>query len=52
MLRRKKLELKAANSSLGCKVNKFVDKESIDDESSSDGDSDENLTVDWRAKHL
>lgn len=46
------MELKAANSSLGSKENKVVDKESSDDESSSDGDSDENLTVDWRAKHL
>ncbi|OIT34004.1 PREDICTED: zinc finger protein 830-like [Nicotiana attenuata] len=52
MLRRKKMELKAAKSSLGSKENKVADKESSDDESSSDGDSDENLTVDWRAKHL
>lgn len=52
MLRSKKMELKAAKSSLGSKESKVVNKESSDDESSSDGDSDENLTVDWRAKHL
>ncbi|PHT99753.1 hypothetical protein BC332_29541 [Capsicum chinense] len=50
MLRRKKMELKAAKSSLGTRESKIADKESSDDESSSD--SDENLTVDWRAKHL
>ncbi|KAG5574287.1 hypothetical protein H5410_054421 [Solanum commersonii] len=52
MLRKKKLEVKAAKSSLGSKESKVANKESSDDESSSDDDSDENLTVDWRAKHL
>lgn len=52
MLRKKKLEVKAAKSSLGSKESKVANKEFSDDESSSDDDSDENLTVDWRAKHL
>lgn len=52
MLRKKKMEVKAAKSLLGSKESKVANKESSDDESSSDDDSDENLTMDWRAKHL
>ncbi|KAM7523872.1 hypothetical protein LguiA_013774 [Lonicera macranthoides] len=51
MLRRKKTELKAARS-MHSKGEQVVVKESSHSESSSDNDSDEDLTVDWRAKHL
>ncbi|XP_027111557.1 protein ABA AND ROS SENSITIVE 1-like [Coffea arabica] len=52
MLRRKKMELKAARSSVDGNGIQDLGKKSINEESSSDDDSDENLTVDWRAKHL
>lgn len=46
------MELKAAKSTTRGKDTRITNKESSDEESSSDVDSDENLTVDWRAKHL
>lgn len=53
ILRRKKMELKAARSSVGGNgIQVLGKKKSTNEESSSDDDSDENLTVDWRAKHL
>ncbi|XP_031107383.1 zinc finger protein 830-like [Ipomoea triloba] len=51
-LRKRKMELKAAKSTIRGKDTQITNKESSDEESSSDVDSDENLTVDWRAKHL
>ncbi|KAL3523442.1 hypothetical protein ACH5RR_016276 [Cinchona calisaya] len=47
ILRRKKMELKAARAAVSGKGTQVLVKES-----SSDDDSDENFTVDWRAKHL
>nr|GMC60474.1 zinc finger protein 830 [Ipomoea batatas] len=47
-LRKRKMELKAAKSTIRGKDTQITNKESSDEESSSD----ENLTVDWRAKHL
>ncbi|XP_077214777.1 zinc ion binding protein [Tasmannia lanceolata] len=53
MLKKKQMELKAARFADGKKSLSFMGKQSSDDESSSDGDGDEeNFTVDWRAKHL
>lgn len=51
MLKRKKMELKAARS-MHSKGQEVVVNESSHSESSSDNDSEEDLTVDWRAKHL
>lgn len=50
LFKRKKLELKAARSGKRSKPSQVVEKESSDDESSSDVDSDDDM--DWRAKHL
>ncbi|KAL2459234.1 zinc ion binding [Forsythia ovata] len=52
MLRRKKLEIKAARSVISSKSTEVTQKESSPEESSSDDDNDSGLTVDWRAKHL
>ncbi|KAK2977924.1 hypothetical protein RJ640_000928, partial [Escallonia rubra] len=52
MLKRKKLELKAARSSNPSKGALEVGKESSHEESSSGDDSDEDFAVDWRAKHM
>ncbi|KAK3023938.1 hypothetical protein RJ639_044701 [Escallonia herrerae] len=52
MLKRKKLELKAARSSNPSKDALEVGKESSHEESSSGDDSDEDFAVDWRAKHI
>ncbi|XP_057500989.1 protein ABA AND ROS SENSITIVE 1-like isoform X3 [Actinidia eriantha] len=49
---KKKMELKAARSSTDGRGPQAVGKGSNHEESSSDDDSDENFTVDWRAKHL
>ncbi|PQM35154.1 zinc finger protein 830 [Prunus yedoensis var. nudiflora] len=52
LLRKKKMELKAASASKRRRVSETVKKEPSHDESSSDSDSDENFAVDWRAQHL
>lgn len=52
ILRKKKLELKAARSAKRIKGSEEVSKESGEEESSSDDDSEENFAVDWRAQHL
>ncbi|PSS21450.1 Zinc finger protein [Actinidia chinensis var. chinensis] len=52
MLKKKKMELKAARSSTDGRGPQAIGKGSNHEESSSDDDSDENFTVDWRAKHL
>ncbi|XP_008231602.1 PREDICTED: zinc finger protein 830 isoform X1 [Prunus mume] len=52
LLRKKKMELKAASASKRRRVSEIVKKEPSHDESSSDSDSDENFAVDWRAQHL
>ena len=52
MLKKKKMELKAARSSTDSRGPQAIGKGSNHEESSSDDDSDENFTVDWRAKHL
>ncbi|XP_030520220.1 protein ABA AND ROS SENSITIVE 1 isoform X2 [Rhodamnia argentea] len=52
ILRKKKLELKAARSAKRRKSSEEVSKESGQDESSSDDDTEENFAVDWRAQHL
>lgn len=49
MLRRKKLELRAARSAVAAKNSQVTHKDSSHEDSSSD---DENIKVDWRAKHL
>lgn len=51
-LKRKKMELKSARSANRSKATQVVTKEFNHSESSSDDDSDDNFTVDWRAKHL
>lgn len=53
MLKKKKADLKAARSARHGTVAKANQKYNLEEsESSSDGDGDENFTVDWRAKHL
>ncbi|XP_004288601.1 PREDICTED: zinc finger protein 830 [Fragaria vesca subsp. vesca] len=53
LMRKKRMELKAANAAKRRKASDFVKKEEPShEESSSDGDSDENFAVDWRAQHL
>ncbi|BFG20604.1 hypothetical protein CerSpe_068780 [Prunus speciosa] len=52
LLRKKKMELKAASASKRRRVSETVKKEPSHDESSSHSDSDENFAVDWRAQHL
>ncbi|BBG96673.1 zinc ion-binding protein [Prunus dulcis] len=52
LLRKKKMELKAASASKRRRVSEIVKKEPSHDESSSDSDGDENFAVDWRAQHL
>ncbi|XP_057500997.1 protein ABA AND ROS SENSITIVE 1-like isoform X2 [Actinidia eriantha] len=52
ILKKKKMELMAARSSTDSRGPRVIGKESNLEESSSDDDSDENFTVDWRAKHL
>lgn len=49
-LKRKKMELKAAKSTMHSRSSQLVNKDSSDQDSSSDDDSDD--AVDWRAKHL
>uniref|UniRef100_A0A5B6YX82 C2H2-type domain-containing protein n=1 Tax=Davidia involucrata TaxID=16924 RepID=A0A5B6YX82_DAVIN len=52
MLKKKKMELKASRSAVRSRDPEVMNKESSQKESSSDDDSDENFTVDWRAKRL
>lgn len=52
MLRRKKLELRASRSAVAAKNTEVTRKDSIHDDSSSDDEDNENIKVDWRAKHL
>lgn len=52
MLRKKKLELKAAKSVEQNKDLEVINKGTSTQDSSSDDDSDENFAVDWRAQHL
>ncbi|XP_062006269.1 protein ABA AND ROS SENSITIVE 1 [Rosa rugosa] len=53
LMRKKRMELKAANAAKRRKASEFDKKEEPShEESSSDGDSDENFAVDWRAQHL
>ncbi|CAL1379755.1 unnamed protein product [Linum trigynum] len=53
-LKRKKMELMAAKSAKRVKgrVSEVAKKVSINEDSSSDSDGDEDFTVDWRAQHL
>lgn len=50
ILKRKKMELKAAKSTMQRRSSELDGKDSSDQDSSSDDDSDD--AVDWRAKHL
>ncbi|KAH7533261.1 protein ABA AND ROS SENSITIVE 1 isoform X1 [Ziziphus jujuba] len=52
LLRKKKMELKAARSFKQSGDSKVVRNRTSTQESSSDDDSDENFAVDWRAQHL
>ncbi|KAI4299627.1 hypothetical protein L6164_033065 [Bauhinia variegata] len=52
MLRKRRLELKAAKSEKRSKSSEVLTKEPEHEESSSDDDSDGNFAVDWRAQHL
>lgn len=52
MLRRKKLELRASRSAVAAKNTEVTRKDSSHEDSSSDDEDDENIKVDWRAKHL
>lgn len=52
MLRRKKLELRASRSAVAAKNTEVARKDSIHEDSSSDDEDNENIKVDWRAKHL
>ena len=52
MLKKKRLELKAAKSAKRSKPSEAVTKESRHEESSSDDESDENFAMDWRAQRL
>ena len=46
------MELEAARSAKRSRGSEGVNEGPIHEESSSDDDSDENFTVDWRAQHL
>ncbi|KAL8108360.1 hypothetical protein AgCh_024723 [Apium graveolens] len=50
ILKRKKMELKAAKSTMHSISSQLVNKNSSDQDSSNDDDSDD--VVEWRAKHL
>lgn len=52
MLKRKKMELKATKPTIHGRGPQVMSKDSNHQESSSDDDSDDNFTVDWRAKLL
>lgn len=52
MLRRKKLELRASRSAVAAKNTEVTRKDSAHEDSSSDDEDNENIKVDWRAKHL
>ena len=52
MLKKRRLELKAANAAKRSKSSEIVAKESRQEESSSDDESEENFAVDLRAQHL
>lgn len=53
LLKKKKMEREALRSSKRSRATEVVSREmSPVDESSSDGDSEQNFAVDWRAKHL
>ncbi|XP_027358301.1 zinc finger protein 830-like isoform X2 [Abrus precatorius] len=52
MLKKRRLELKAAKSTKHSKSSEVVTKEPRHEESSSDDESGENFAVDWRAQHL
>ncbi|CAJ1953085.1 unnamed protein product [Sphenostylis stenocarpa] len=52
MLKKRRLEIKAANAAKRNKSSEVAAKESTHDESSSDDESGENFAVDWRAQHL
>ncbi|KAL2334877.1 hypothetical protein Fmac_016090 [Flemingia macrophylla] len=52
MLKKRRLDLKAANTAKRSKSSEDVAKESRHQESSSDDESEENFAVDWRAQHL
>lgn len=52
MLKRMRLEMKAAKPVKRSKPSEVVMEESRAEESSSDDESDDNFAVDWRAQHL
>lgn len=53
LMRKKRMELKAASAAKRSRASEVVKKaEPSHEESSSDGESDENFAVDWRAQHL
>jgi len=52
MLKKRRLDLKAANAAKRNKSSEAVAKDSTHEESSSDDESEENFAVDWRAQHL
>ncbi|KAE8696134.1 STELAR K+ outward rectifier isoform 1 [Hibiscus syriacus] len=52
MLWKRKLEWESSKSNKRCKGMEADKHESDNEDSSSDGDSDENFEVDWRAQHL
>lgn len=52
MLKKRKIELKASRSAKHVKDTKGQSKVVSSEESSSDSDTDENFSVDWRAQHL
>ena len=52
LLKKKKMELMAARASERGKGFEVAGKESSQEDSSSDDDSDVNFAVDWRAQHL
>lgn len=53
LMRKKRMELKAASAAKRRRASEVVkNAEPSHEESSSDGDSDENFAVDWRAQHL
>ncbi|GAV60465.1 zf-met domain-containing protein [Cephalotus follicularis] len=52
MLKKKKMELKAARSAKRSRGSKVAGTRSSREQSSSDDEDDENFAVDWRAQHL
>ncbi|XP_020233643.1 zinc finger protein 830 [Cajanus cajan] len=52
VLKKRRLELKAANTAKRSKSSEVEAEESRHQESSSDDESEENFAVDWRAQHL